>query len=308
MYRRFFYRDYIHDIATRARKAHLTAFPGSALASPSTMGRYNLSAQRVHKYATQLLESKTLATPPPWYSTVGDIPPSARLVRPVLQRPQKAGKKSSKLFSPVKVTYEEDRLRWEYFNDHPWELARPRVILENDGKDYQKWDWSHALCRPEERDVGLRKVQEWDAKQETQANRPLNGESVVQRQSWLMRKAGLTEAAAYDKARKELYKTRHAREIESRIAKEEARAYGAFFGKSALEVGMDLEDVQYANWVEWAKKENMMLQAQRSNAYTGDEAEQSAADEGQEQLDEVSDQVPASRAGQTAMGGAAIHP
>jgi small subunit ribosomal protein S23 len=130
----------------------------------------------------------------------------------------------------------------------------------------------------------------------------------VQRQSWLMRKAGLTEAAAYDKARKELYKTRHAREIESRIAKEEARAYGAFFGKGPLEVGMDLEDVQYANWVEWAKKENMMLQAQRSNAYTGDEAEQSAAEEGQEELDEVSDQVPASRAGQTALGGAAIHP
>ncbi|KAM0711484.1 hypothetical protein Q7P35_000850 [Cladosporium inversicolor] len=272
------------------------------------MGRYNLSAQRVHKYATQLLESKTLATPPPWYSTVGEIPPSARLVRPVLQRPQKAGKKSSRLFSPVKVTYEEDRLRWEYFNDHPWELARPRVILENDGKDYQKWDWSHPLCRPEERDVGLRKVQEWDAKQETQANRPLNGESVVQRQSWLMRNGGLTEAAAYDKARKELYKTRHAREIESRIAKEEARAYGAFFGKSALEVGMDLEDVQYANWVEWAKKENMMLQNQKSNAYTGDEAEQSAAETGQEELDEVSDQVPASRAGQTAQGGAAIHP
>ena len=272
------------------------------------MGRYNLSAQRVHKYATQLLESKTLATPPPWYSTVGEIPPSARLVRPVLQRPQKAGKKSSKLFSPVKVTYEEDRLRWEYFNDHPWELARPRVILENDGKDYQKWDWSHALCRPEERDVGLRKVQEWDAKQETQANRPLNGESVVQRQSWLMRKGGLTEAAAYDKARKELYRTRHAREVETRIAKEEARAYGAFFGKGPLEVGMDLEDVQYANWVEWAKKENQILQAQQSNAYTGDEAENSAVETGQEELDEVSDQVPASRAGQTALGGAAIHP
>jgi len=272
------------------------------------MGRYDLSAQRVHKYATQLLESGRMQTPPPWYTTVGEIPPSARLVRPVLSRPQKAGKKASKLFSPVKLQYEEDRLRWEYFNDHPWELARPRVILENDGKDYQKWDWSHALCRPEERDVGLKNVQAWEAKQETQANRPLNGEAVVQRQTWLMRNGGLTEAAAYDKARKELYKTRHSREVESRIAKEEARHYGAFYGKGPLEVGMDLEDVQYANWVEWAKKENMLLQTQASNAYTGDEAENSAAETGQEELQETSDQVPASRAGQTALGGAAIHP
>jgi small subunit ribosomal protein S23 len=272
------------------------------------MGRLDLSAQRVHKYATQLLESKTLSSPPPWYNTIGEIPPSARLVRPVLQRPQKAGKKSSRLFSPVKVTYEEDRLRWEYFNDHPWELAKPRVILEDDGKDYQKWDWSHALCRPEEKDVGYEGVQAWETKQRSQARRPLNGESVVQRQVWLMRNGGLTEAAAYDKARKELYKTRHAREVESRIAKEEARAYGAFFGKGPLEVGMELEDQQYANWVEWAKKEQQALAQQASNAYTGDEAENAAAGTGQEELQEVSDQVPGSKAGQTALGGAAVHP
>jgi small subunit ribosomal protein S23 len=247
------------------------------------MGRLDLSAQRVHKYATQLLESKTLSSPPPWYNTIGEIPPSARLVRPVLQRPQKAGKKSSRLFSPVKVTYEEDRLRWEYFNDHPWELAKPRVILEDDGKDYQKWDWSHALCRPEEKDVGYEGVQAWETKQRSQA-------------------------AAYDKARKELYKTRHAREVESRIAKEEARAYGAFFGKGPLEVGMELEDQQYANWVEWAKKEQQALAQQASNAYTGDEAENAAAGTGQEELQEVSDQVPGSKAGQTALGGAAVHP
>lgn len=212
------------------------------------------------------------------------------------------------MFSPVKVTYEEDRLRWEYFNDHPWELARPRVILEDDGKDQQRWDWSHALCRPEEREVGLRGVQAWDKKQATQASRPLNGEAVVQRQSWLMSKGGLTEAAAYDKARKELYRSRHAREVESRIAKEEARAYGAFFGKGPLEVGMELEDKQYANWMEWAKKENQAMAAQASNAYTGDEDAAEIREPEQEELQQVSDQVPSSRAGQTALGGAAVHP
>lgn len=38
--------------------------------------------------------------------------------------------------------YEEDKLRMNFFQDHPWELARPRVILEDDGKDGQKVDWS----------------------------------------------------------------------------------------------------------------------------------------------------------------------
>lgn len=228
-----------------------------------------------------------------------------------MQRPQKAGKKASRLFSPVKVSYEEDRLRWEYFNDHPWELARPRVILEDDGKDYQRWDWGHALCQPEEKDVGLRGVQEWQEKQKAQANRPINGEAVVQRQKWLMRNVGLTEAAAYDKARKELYRTRHAREIENRVAKEEAMAYGAFFGKGPLEIGMDLEDEQYANWLEWAKNQAMLLQAQANSAYTGnesDESQTSISDPQQEELQLVEDDVPASRAGQTARGGAAVHP
>lgn len=184
-------------------------------------------------------------------------------------------------------------------------------MLENDGKDYQRWDWSHPLCRPEEKEVGESGVLAWEQKQATQASRPLNGEAVVQRQSWLMRKAGMTEAAAYDKARKELYRTRHAREIEGRVAKEEAMAFGAFFGKGPLEVGMELENQQYVNWYEWAKKENMLAQARAESAYSGSENEENqlaSKDSEQEELQRVSDQVPSSRAGQTALGGAAIHP
>ena len=56
-------------------------------------------------------------------------------------------KKASKLFQPTNIVYKEDRLRSNFFGDHPWELARPRVILENDGKDYEKNDWSN-LSQP----------------------------------------------------------------------------------------------------------------------------------------------------------------
>ena len=46
------------------------------------------------------------------------------------------------MFQPQRIGYEEDALRQEFFADHPWELARPRMMLEDDGKDYQRWDWS----------------------------------------------------------------------------------------------------------------------------------------------------------------------
>jgi small subunit ribosomal protein S23 len=63
-------------------------------------------------------------------------------------------RKPSKMFKPQPIQYEEDRLRCEFYGDHPWELARPRIILENDGKDGQRCDWSRIQ----------------------QTGRPLNGE------------------------------------------------------------------------------------------------------------------------------------
>jgi small subunit ribosomal protein S23 len=88
------------------------------------------------------------------------------------------------MFQPVKVKYEEDKLRWEYFNDHPWELARPRIVLENDGRDSEKWDWSVeldvALNRPGQKrgaDEFGRTDVDWENLMKTQAGRPLNGEA-----------------------------------------------------------------------------------------------------------------------------------
>jgi hypothetical protein len=58
------------------------------------------------------------------------------------------------MFKPQPIEYEEDRLRREFYGDHPWELARPRIVLENDGRDGQRCNWE--------------KIQ--------QPGRPLNGE------------------------------------------------------------------------------------------------------------------------------------
>ena len=94
--------------------------------------------------------------------------------------------------------------------------------------------------------------------------------SVVQRQLWLMHNVdGMTTAKAYDQARKEFYALRHQEDIERRIAKEEAEATGAYFGKSTLEISMDIEDKIYENWKSWALNEITTAEQTRDAAYTG---------------------------------------
>ncbi len=111
------------------------------------MGRYDLRPLRVHQTASQLLATERISVVPPWYSVIGNVPPAQALVRtqPIQHREQRKPSKTrkpSKMFQPQNIVYEEDALRKEFFTDHPWELARPRIILENDGKDWQKDDWS----------------------------------------------------------------------------------------------------------------------------------------------------------------------
>ncbi|KAI9734764.1 MAG: mitochondrial ribosomal small subunit component [Claussenomyces sp. TS43310] len=220
------------------------------------MGRYNLKPSRVYQTVTAVLESargSTISHCPPWYHVVGSIPPGEILTRTQpeqLRQPSRRNqkRKPSKLFKPQPIIYEEDHLRGEFYGDHPWELARPRVILEQDGKDAQRYDWSRIQ----------------------QPGKQLDGESVVQRQLWLLHNVpNMTSTKAYDQARQEFYAIRHEEDVERRVAKEEALSTGAYFGKSMLEVGMELEDQAYESWKEWAKGEIAIIEQQRNAAYTG---------------------------------------
>ncbi|KAL9099626.1 MAG: hypothetical protein Q9163_004901 [Psora crenata] len=217
------------------------------------MGRYDFRPLRVHQTATQLLQTERIASPPPWYTAVGNIPPAEPLVRtqPLQhqqRRRQPKTKKASKLFMPQKVTYEEDRLRKEFFKDHPWELARPRMVIEDDGRDSYKTDY----------------------KQIRQPDKALNGESVIQRQIWLQQNVpGISKAGAYDRARKEFYDLRLQEDTERRVAKEEALHTGAHFGPSAMEIGIRLEDQEYERWKIWAQKQVEVLQQRQAAMYTG---------------------------------------
>lgn len=114
-----------------------------------------LDPPRVHQTVTRLLQNHNLkgdpsVTPvktPVWYNTIGNIPPAAILVRTqplkTSDAPRKnRTKKPSKLFKPSLFEFEEDKLRQNFYKEHPWELARPRIIMELDGKDGQSCDWS----------------------------------------------------------------------------------------------------------------------------------------------------------------------
>jgi len=105
--------------------------------------------------------------------------------------------------------------------------------------------------------------------------------SVVQRQLWLMHnQPGLTRDQAYDEVRKEFYRLRHEEEVESRVAVEEARVVGAYFGKTRLEIGMALEDKEYERWKRWAAARSAKVEAERAQAYQSfGEAAEKAADE-----------------------------
>ena len=94
-------------------------------------------------------------------------------------------------------------------------------------------------------------------------------DSVIQRQLWLLHNVeGMTSTKAYDIARGEFYALRHEEDVERRVAKEEALSTGAYFGKSTLEIGMELEDQAYEEWKAWAMKEVELLEQQRDAAYT----------------------------------------
>ena len=114
--------------------------------------------------------------------------------------------------------------------------------------------------------------------------------SVIQHQRWLLdNNESLTRAQAYDKARKEFYDLRLQEDIERRVAKEEALATGAYFGKSAIEIGMDIEDKQWDVWKHWAEGAAEITQQQRLALTSGLYVQESDVEErspGTELLDE----------------------
>lgn len=78
---------------------------------------------------------------------------------------------------------------------------------------------------------------------------------------------GITKEQAYDSVRREFYALRQEEQVEKRIAQEEARMVGAYFGKSTLQIGTGLEDKQFELWKSWATGETAKMEAERNAQY-----------------------------------------
>jgi small subunit ribosomal protein S23 len=130
------------------------------------MGKYDFRPARVRQATSRLLGTPRLEHRPPWFDVVGNNPPSQILVRTQpIQHPKHTGRRdprrASKQFRPLPIAYEEDSLRQTFFRDHPWELARPRVMLENDGRGYQNTE-RVSLAAPGRAVNGERQVRRLD--------------------------------------------------------------------------------------------------------------------------------------------------
>lgn len=154
-----------------------------------------------------------------------------------------------------KLRFVEDSLRKIFYKQHPWELARPKNLIENSGEENNKCDWSHML----------------------QLYKPLDGESVVQRTLWLMKnESNLTPFEAYDKARFEFYKLRMSEEMESHVAKEESSMYGGIIGSTNVNWNLSKEQEYIDIWTQIAEERTQVMEANmnRSSAPVGSMVEE----------------------------------
>ena len=188
-------------------------------------------ATGVLERTSHYLKAGLLRTKPAWFDVVGAHPPSTNLTKkPKLF--ETGGQKSDPLesiFTKIngeyktrtsvedrkqknnlvsrvpKLQFLEDQLRDVFYHQHPWEFSRPKVLVETLGDDNSKCDWSHML----------------------QFNKPLDGESVVQRTLSLLNRSkmdgkSITLFDAYDEARFEFYRLRMEEEMSSAVSREES--------------------------------------------------------------------------------------
>lgn len=242
------------------------------------------NATGVLERTSHYLKAGVIRNKPSWYNAVAAFPPATDLTKKptnlkVNQQPDPFSELFSKKNGAIKtraskgdrkqknnsvsripkLTFLEDQLRDVFYHQHPWEFARPKVLVENNGDEQSKCDWSHML----------------------QFYKPLDGESVVQRTLWLLQEAKTSGAEktlfeAYDQARFEFYQLRMAEEMESTVSKEELTMFGAVFGLSNLDWGVKKEQEFIDVWVKVGEERTKIREASRSKASASSGSEEPA--------------------------------
>lgn len=176
----------------------------------------------------------------------------------VTRNKQRYNTNAKHLYRLPKLSYEEDRIRHLFYTNHPWELARPRNAIENEGAvPLARLDWSTIY----------------------QPTHPLSGESVVQRTLWLAKqpeyksKHGSDWFSAFEQARVEFYRLRMREFTEKQLAQEEAIMMGAVMGPSAWESYSANEQRYVEKYVAEATEASKEILARRARMTEDDSAD-----------------------------------
>ncbi|KAI8085120.1 mitochondrial ribosomal protein S25 [Halteromyces radiatus] len=175
------------------------------------------------KHVNNLIKGNLLKKAPVWLPVVQAIPPGPSIIRSQqaqvnvnAQTPAEQALSSplstntsirhkqkhlrTKPPRPHAIVYPEDRLRRQFYKDHPFELSRPKVLVENDD-GLNRTDFSQLML------PGMRLSE-------------VDGEAVIKYQLHLMTEEGMPERKAYAKATSEFYLIRAQQEKEEREARE----------------------------------------------------------------------------------------
>ncbi|KAI7878624.1 hypothetical protein K492DRAFT_164757 [Lichtheimia hyalospora FSU 10163] len=191
---------------------------------------YRAAPTKLEQHATNLLKGNLLKKAPVWLHAVRAIPPGPSIIRSrnpnanlsaqtdiekqLFSNTQNNTQKSTTRHKqkhlrtrpprPAPIVYPEDRLRRQFYKDHPFELARPQVLVEN-RLGLNRTDYSQLMLPdmlPEE----------------------VSGETVIKYQLHLMTEKGMTERQAYAKATSEFYEIRAQQEEAERQARSQLDA------------------------------------------------------------------------------------
>ncbi|SJX61219.1 related to RSM25-mitochondrial ribosomal protein, small subunit [Sporisorium reilianum f. sp. reilianum] len=227
---------------------------------------------QVPQTVSRLLESGFLKQPPAWFDAVTSHPPVTVPARHPLQRPDedlpirlrasrqtapaKVGssskaaasgphgrdttnskKKSRTLtpkLTPKPIVYDEDKIRQQFFRDHPWEAYRPQTLVEMSEQ------------------VGTETRVHGDAKRLRSYGRNPSVEDFVACTLAAHRQGGLSLSQAYHNTLSSYHGLKAEHEHASRYAILEAKYYGADLGKTETQRGFEKEDKALESWAAWA--------------------------------------------------------
>ncbi|ORZ20455.1 mitochondrial ribosomal protein S25 [Absidia repens] len=182
------------------------------------------------KHVSNLMKGNLIKKAPVWLPVVQSIPPGPSIIRSqqphvnlTAQTPAEkamaadatanSSRRSTSLSirhkqkhlrtpppRPRAIVYPEDRLRRQFYKDHPFELSRPKVLVENDD-GVNRTDFSQLIL------PGMHLAQ-------------VDGEAVIKYQLHLMTNENMPERKAYAKATSEFYVLRAQQEQEERDARQ----------------------------------------------------------------------------------------